>query len=633
MMVNFQEEAMLKLGATAPELVSLVVSFRDLSEDLPEGGNTSVGVFILKGGTGLFFVPVVAKGNTVYPIDSVFDDAAKKFKPLTNTYVQRIVSAQGLSLGQPTIIPRYIERNPSIYNLIVPPRTGKYAYASTGLFGEFVATLPQHLKQAMQHGLEEDKELTTKLASLINLPDVLEALATNPIKPTTSIDQPEVQIYTAKDVGRDLTDAVIQDILNLGYHIKGDNVTPRVAIEAGTDVSRLTQLRGATEGNAYEVLYKDGTAVRCMVPKMLKRQGGVKEEKMVGAGLGVGASRHVAASPVLLAITEYGDYFNAPEAVLKATPSDVSEVASELYALAKVATIMDVENGDYFVIATENGVVGPFRASNVAVSGTMSIIQASEVLGDYNRVTITASTGFKGKVFIDGNDIFVSSQCTVIELGQNLNQDVETSINGAANKIELKTLGLLENKMEIRSHGNGFFSVNGRELGDEAELAKMLIVGQGIAKQASLGFIKSAKENKRVTIYLTKKASDMDAIPVGDIPEYGQSPTPQDEGLFNPQIVDQATQTRDPGIVESTIISQFLQDPSMLETISSYLPSIEESLDKIGRTLLLLRINGDMETSEDIAALITSLRNTYKMLGDNCAKLEYMVNGTGQTGA
>jgi len=257
----------------------------------------------------------------------------------------------------------------------------------------------------------------------------------------------------------------------------------------------------------------------------------------------------------------------------------------------------------------------------------MVTIRASNQ-SDYGTVNIVASTAFKGDLFCDAENIYLPAHASIVELGHCIDSDVEISVTSAMNKEELKTLGLLESQMVIRGHDNGFFSINGRELGDEAELAKMLIISQGIAKQAALGFIKSAKERKVVTVYLSKKASDMGAVSPGDIPEYGQYPAPESGEIFDRQAIQQSTMTLDPGIVESTIISQFLQDPSMIDTISSYLPAIKNSLDKIGRSLLLLRLNSGADVPDDVSNLITSLRNTYKMLGDNCIKLEYMINGS-----
>lgn len=632
MMANFQQEAMNKLGLTAPEVVSLVVSFRDLSDEIPEGSDTSVGVFILRAGAGVFFIPVVAKGNTVYPIDSIYDNQEQHFKPLTKTYVGQILASQSAGMGSPAQLPKYVNANPSIYNMIVPPRTGKYVYASQGLFSEFIASMPDHLKGQFKTGIMEDIGLSTKLNGLLNMAEVIESLDhKSSVTPTINASVPDVRIYTAEDAGKGvLADAVVQDILNVGYHIEGDNITPRMAVETPRGAEGFSQLRGVEEGRAYEIVLRDGSTVKAMVPKRVKSTYGsdLSQGEFVSVGMAV-SNRPVPLATGLIAITEYGDWITQEETIVRPNPIDISEVASELYALSKIATIADVERGDKFLVVTPKGVVGPFDASNVSLMSSMSIIQATSLVGtSRSRYTITASAAFKGEVFCEGENIYLPMHASVIELGNNINMDAETSLSSAVAREELKNLGLLESQLTIRGHDNGFFSINGHSIGDEASLVKALMIGEGIAKQACLGFVKSAKERKSITVYLSKVANDMDAIAPGDIPEYGQSAVPESGDLFDRSAVQQSVQTLDPGVVEATIISQFLQDPSMAETISSYLPVIKESLDKIGRSLLLLRINSEADMPEDIASLITSLRNTYRMLGDNCAKLEYLVNGS-----
>lgn len=632
MMANFQQEAMNKLGLTAPEVVSLVVSFRDLSDEIPEGSDTSVGVFILRAGAGVFFIPVVAKGNTIYPIDSVYDNQDQHFKPLTKTTIEQVLSSQSIGMGSTAVLPKYVNANPSIYNMIVPPRTGKYVYASQGLFTEFVASLPNHLKDKFKTGIMEDVGLAKKLQGMLNMAEVIESLEHTPsVQPTINASTPDLRIYTAADAGKNgLADAVVQDILNVGYHIDGDNVTPRVAVEAPRGAEGFSQFRGVEEGRAYEFILRDGSCVKAMVPKRLKAQAAAdlpSGDSSVSVGVAV-SNRPAKMACGLVAITEYGDWITDSNAVVRPNPVDISEVASELYALAKIGTIVDVERGDKFLVVTPKGVVGPLTADNVSLMSSMSIIQASDLRGC--RYTITASSAFKGDVFQEGSNLYLPSHATVIELGHGIDLDVEISISSAVAREELKNLGLLQSQMVIRGHDNGFFSINGRSVGDEAELVKILMIGEGIGKQACLGFVKSAKEKKSVVVYLSKSASDMDAIAPGDIPEYGQAAIPDSGDLFDRGAIQQSVQTLDPGVVEATLISQFLQDPSMSETIASYIPVIKESIDKIGRSLLLLRINSEASMPEDIAALITSLRNTYRMLGDNCAKLEYLVNGSQQ---
>lgn len=637
MMANFQEEAINKLGVTAPELISMILSFRDMSDELPEGSDTSVGVVVLKAGANIYFIPIVALGDTIYPIDSIFDTMDSRFKPLTKAYVSQIIAAQSAGIsGKSVVMPKYVNKNPSIYNLIVPPRTGKYAYASAGLFSEFISSLPTNLKEGFSSSVLSNHEVVSKLNGMLNMAEFMDCMAhRNPVVPTETVAVPEVQIYTAADADKGaLTDHIIQDILNVGYHIKGDNVTPRVAVETPRGSEGFSKLHGVEQGRAYEIVLRDGSTVKAMVPKSAKSVFSAELDKQVtdrgGVNVGLAVKNkplHSAVENRILAVTEYGDWITQPEAVIRPNPLDISEVASELHALSKISTIYNVERGDYFLVITSKGYVGPFHADNVSATSTMVTIRACSETS-YDTVNIIASSAFKGDLFCDAENIYLPAHASVVELGRCIDCDVELSLTSAMNKEELKTLGLLESQMVIRGHDNGFFSINGRELGNEAELAKALIISQGIAKQAALGFIKSAKEKKVVTIYLSKKASDMGAVTPGDIPEYGQSPTPESGELFDRGAIEQATATLDPGVVESTIISQFLQDPSMIDTISSYLPAIKNSIDKIGRSLLLLRINSGADVPDDVSNLITSLRNTYKMLGDNCIKLEFMINGS-----
>ena len=226
MMANFQEEAINKLGVIAPELISMILSFRDMSDELPEGSDTSVGVIILRAGATIYFVPVVALGDTIYPIDSIFDTLDNRFKPLTKAYITQIIAAQSAGItGKSVVMPSYVNKNPSIYNLIVPPRTGKYAYASTGLFSEFISSLPAHLKEGFTSSVLSHNEVVSKLNGLLNMAEFMDAMShRNPVTPTQTVSVPEVQIYTADDAGKgELADHVIQDILNVGYHIQGDN--------------------------------------------------------------------------------------------------------------------------------------------------------------------------------------------------------------------------------------------------------------------------------------------------------------------------------------------------------------------------------------------------------------------------
>lgn len=636
MMMNFESEALNKLGSTVPELLSSVVRFENLSDNLPEDSNTSVGVFILVINQFVYLVPIVAKGDIILPIDSIYDNGAQQFRPLTALYSQDILTRQNAEIGTDTRIPRYVNVNPSVYNLIVPPRTGKYAYASTSI-PEILAQVPEKVSTNFKNTILNDKAFARIISRVADIQDVL-STPHRTITPAVQVSAPGVEVLTSADAVDPAEEAVIQDLLNVGYHVRGDVQHPSAFVEESRGSDGLLQLKGAIEGGCYNAVFKDGSTVAVMVPKRIRRQHGCDLPQR-------GSERHLwvqspgairTAGDQYLAITEYGDWVTDGEVVLQTSPVKVlSEVTSELYANGKVADIRAVAIGDTFCIVGRAGVIGPFEATAVTHSGSMCLINVYNRNEFYGRTsTVTASSGFKGDVYTDGDGVMVGIMTPVILLNKsNVNANMQTNVFSAMSRRMLETSGNAEKEIEIRSHDHGMMSFNGRAL-SEPEMVRMLIIGNGIAKQASLDLVKKAKEQKRVKIYLTKKASDVGATPPGEIPEYGSAVPPEpDHPVFNYGAVQQAASTNQPDLITSSVIVQFLQDPTMYDTITSYMPQILQSIDKIGRTLLLLRINSDINMPDDVSALVTALRNTYKMLGDNTLKLERLVNANiGHTG-
>ena len=133
--MDFYDIALAKFLQSFPELGNYIVTFQDLTSQLsnPEESENSIGVFIIKAGLEYYYVPVIAKGSNLYPIDSMFSVSKEKFLPLTPKTVISIINAQSFNMGSPTKVPDVVPRNPSVYDLVNPPRTGKYVYASANL--------------------------------------------------------------------------------------------------------------------------------------------------------------------------------------------------------------------------------------------------------------------------------------------------------------------------------------------------------------------------------------------------------------------------------------------------------------------------------------------------------------------
>ena len=91
--MDFPEIAMQKLSQTAPELVNLIVAFRDISEEASAENDVTVGAFILQSGSSTYYIPVIKKDHTTHPIDSVFFCDERKFRPLSKSTVSQIMNA------------------------------------------------------------------------------------------------------------------------------------------------------------------------------------------------------------------------------------------------------------------------------------------------------------------------------------------------------------------------------------------------------------------------------------------------------------------------------------------------------------------------------------------------------------
>ena len=128
-MDDFSDQALAQFLQISPELANAIVSFQDLSDEGPEG--TKVGVFVLQIGDAVCYVPVLGRGQTITPPDSLFVADAQQFFPLTKEVIQRFATSVGSAQGQLKRRPTSVDQNPNVQQLIQPPRTGKYVYASS----------------------------------------------------------------------------------------------------------------------------------------------------------------------------------------------------------------------------------------------------------------------------------------------------------------------------------------------------------------------------------------------------------------------------------------------------------------------------------------------------------------------
>lgn len=630
--MEFSEIALQKLLQLFPELSSYIVSFKDVSEETgKEESGLRVGMFILQLGQEYYYVPVIMKNETVLPMDSLFSATEGKFYPLTRSFMDQAISSSQVYLGKPTKIPATVPTNPSVYELVTPPRTGKFVYASSSRLTEFLANMPNMVKQAMIEKFAADKEVYSALHKLFGLENVLAALRPSKEGPK-AIAKPAVQLITE---GKGLENDVVKDILEKGYALRGENTTNRVAVLANdfNSLGPLQILGGADAGRDYGVVTTSGEVKEAYIPKRA-----VAAPKFA-ALLRPFNSDAISQDPVF-ALFSNGDYAISGQIVSRGEPLDSKKVVKDLFGFRSPSVPKDIRGGDRIAIfSPELNLVGVYSIWNVINSNIGVTLKGSNLLpcGDgYSReVTINAYRNCQVINAQNSENIFVPYNCLVVVLKSDVSNELETNVNSALAKLELSTLTALGTAVDIGYDGVEF-SFNGKAIGPEVKMVELLVVNEGINPQKAESFIKQAKEQKHVKVYLSKKAD----FEPGEIPQYGDIP-PEQQNTFGADAqnsfmgnVRSAVETQDPQTVESTIISELIQATNMTDLVREYLPDIQESIDKLGRTLFLARLNMDQlsqsQNANELLGFISNIRNVYRLLGDNFIKLQRMVGGPEQ---
>ncbi|MNK09989.1 hypothetical protein D3C87_279990 [compost metagenome] len=629
--MDFSDIALAKLLQTVPELGPYILTFKDVSDELQDETGIQVGVFVLRSGSELSYIPVVGKNDNVYPIDSIYFDSKKRFFPLTKKTVTAVTAPSQLEQGKATNIPKTVVGNPSVYELINPPRTGKYVYASTSRLVDFLSSLPQHVKQATVTQISQEKSVYDALDKMYSLKAIFDVLKQKPQSLAAKTN--EVPISVVTEANPNMSSGQISSILNDGYHISGEQPTNRVAVSV-LDFSRSGTFKNITslDGDRdYEVMLTNGTAREAFVPKLYT----------VGTSpRGVSGLRDETNPKNALAIFTNGDYALRDSFVAAGESLDRNNVLTSMFEYRPPVMLKDVYNGDSVVIMLNDGsFIGPIDVSSIVMNSYGVEVSGTNRLAGYSRTNIFAYRNFAGSVEVCGRDIYIPFNSIVMKLGKNITSELEVNINSASHKRHMNEIQMLGDEMNIGYDGVEF-SVNGRAVGGEPKVMEILVVNEGLDPSAATNFVKQAKETKFTKIYMTKRAGKgfTTEFSSGDIPSYGALNDDSEDvtmnGAYKPNgnfipNVQESLKAGDAQVTEATIISELLQAPDMFEVIEEYLPDIEEAIDKLGRTLFMARIHvnklAESTDADSVYAFLASLKNVYRLLGENYMKLQEYV--------
>jgi len=622
--MEFSDIALAKFLQVAPELGPYILNFSKINDEMGDAtSGVEVGVFILNTGSGLAYVPVIGKGDTVFPIDSIFLESESLFRPLSPSSISYIVNTASTSLGKTVKIPDTVDQNPSLMNMINPPRTGKFIYASASRLPEFLAVVPGNIRKALFEKIASEQSVYTSLDKLFGLKAIFSVLngdhggsgvANNVASGPDAVRVNNLSVITTpQEVKALLNDAAAKTFLDQGYVIQGEPGAFRAAVSyfPYDKIGQYFKINPASDGGKdYKIAMGNGEVNTAFIPKYH-------------------LLNPVPSKNSLAAVFADGSYATG-EMIAVGGPLLKEDVLNLVFSLNPPILLKELNQQDRFLIFTTSGeALGPFTAHGVI--RTSMGVEIKTYSGKVKR--ICGYNNFTKEVDQVGDTLFVPFNAIVLPLREDVTLDLERSINGALNKQELCASQLLSQEMNLRYDGVEF-STDDRVLGKFASAMKYLVEGENIEPDVASNFLKQAEETSYLKIFMSKEASaaSTDFKPA-EIPQYGTSaPMDQQVGLNGALIpsIQSSTALGDSQVVESTIISQLLQVPDLFEYIQEYLPELEQTVDRLGRILFMTRAKIDQISasldSDSVFSMISQIKTVYRQLGDTTLKLKGMSN-------
>ena len=114
-----------------PDLVNDLVTFKILDSNLED--NVGTGAFILEHGGDFIYIPAVLSDNQLKPFDLMYVKSKDIFLPLSREWLDETAKVGLSSMGEGVKLPKTVATDVDIRNIIVPPTTGRYSYASADI--------------------------------------------------------------------------------------------------------------------------------------------------------------------------------------------------------------------------------------------------------------------------------------------------------------------------------------------------------------------------------------------------------------------------------------------------------------------------------------------------------------------
>lgn len=188
-----------------------------------EDNTKALGVFGFKSDNGqTLFVPVFFVNGAVKNIDLLYSKNNSQFYPLNDDFANLLLESDSSALGtkadQDSKKLKHQTHSTDLRDLVIPPRTGRYTYASEtdSALLEYVKTGSIKTKHAFFKLMEKDADFMESVMRFYSTEKIAEALAVEP--EAQSVKEQPVQVVTTQTLaGKELNEGQKEDLLTKGF--------------------------------------------------------------------------------------------------------------------------------------------------------------------------------------------------------------------------------------------------------------------------------------------------------------------------------------------------------------------------------------------------------------------------------
>ena len=289
---GFEDMALSQFSRRLPELMGEIASFKVI-EATPEE-NRAIGTFVLLRGEEEIHIPAVLADNELMPFDIMYVKSLDVMLPLQEEWLQMIDNLSISAPGEAVKPPSDLRTDEDMRNIMVPPSTGRYSYASAngpadqllpaylrmageGVKKSFVETLKQFPKMAQQVLELYTPEVLQE--ALKPVPKASEKVADSTSITFVSIETPASEV---KDIFGDNTPDAMRNIAAQGF----------AAYDTRRDANRVIDLEEPfhlehpSSAGYYRVYCSDGTMKPALIFTHVKSLEPVGAQKGLAPGTG-----------------------------------------------------------------------------------------------------------------------------------------------------------------------------------------------------------------------------------------------------------------------------------------------------------------------------------------------------------